>query len=152
MAQNYLLATVLQFKPFYDMNLLTKLLALCALLGALFLTACKDEEEIASAEIEFEEPTAGEVVSDPSDVHIHVHFTATSGELHDIEVMLHPEGDVDDMIINFDEHSHDKEYIFEEDRDLSGYASGTEFHLEAKACLDHDCEEVTTGDIEFSIP
>jgi hypothetical protein len=87
-----------------------------------------------------------------SDVHIHIHFTATGGELHDVMVMLHPDGDVDDMIIEFEEHEHVEEYVFEQEVDLSGYASGTKFHLEAKACSDHDCESSEEGDIEFSIP
>ena len=120
------------------------------LVVALF-TAC-EREDVASVEIAFEEPVAGEVVEDASDVHIHVIFTATSGDLHDIEVKLHPDGDVDDMIIDFDGHEHVESYDFVEDRDLSSYPSGTMFHLEAEACLDHDCEEVVREDIEFSIP
>ncbi len=128
---------------------LNQLLVALVVLVALLLTACK--EDIASAEIEFEEPMAGEVVADASDVHIHIHFTASSGELHDIVVKLHPDGDVDDMIIDFDEHDHTEEFVFEQEVDLSSYPSGTEFHLEAEACLDHDCESKEAGDIEFSI-
>lgn len=130
---------------------LNQLLGWLVMLGVLVLTAC-NQDDIASAEIEFEEPTAGEVVADASDVHVHVHFTATSGELYDVEVKLHPDGNVDDMIVDEDEHVHSDEYVFMDDLDLSGYPAGTEFHLEAKACLDEDCESTEMGDIEFSIP
>ena len=129
---------------------LNQLLGMLVLLSALVLTAC-NQEEIAAVEIEFEEPMAGEVVADASDVHIHVHFRATSGEFHEVEVMLHPDGDVSDMIIEFDQHEHTDDFVFEQELDLSSYPAGTEFHLEAKACLDHDCESVEEGDIEFSI-
>ena len=132
------------------MNRLNKLLILIALSVAVALTGCR--EDIASVEIDFEEPTAGEIVSDAGDVHIHVHFHADNGDLHDIEVKLHPDGDVDDMIIDFEGHEHVPDFDFEQDVDLSGYPAGTQFHLEAKACLDHDCEDVEMDDIEFSIP
>lgn len=125
-------------------------LTMMVALIAFGVSSC-DNTTIASAEIEFEEPVAGEVVADASDVHIHVHFTAIDGELHEVEVMLHPDDDASDIIIDFDEHDHTEEFIFEQEVDLSSYPSGTEFHLEAKACLDHDCEETETGDIEFSI-
>lgn len=126
-------------------------LTMMVALVALGVSSC-DNSTIVTAEIEFEEPMAGEIVSDASDVHIHVHFTASGGELHDIEIELHPEDDVNDLIIEFDEHNHTEEYVFEQEVDLSSYPSGTEFHLEAKVCLDHDCEESEFGDIEFSIP
>ncbi|MEL7341954.1 MAG: hypothetical protein AAGM67_15845 [Bacteroidota bacterium] len=126
------------------------ILTMMVTLVAFGVSSC-DNTTIASAEIEFEEPMAGEVVADASDVHIHVHFTAMDGELHEVEVMLHPDNDVSDMIIEFDKHEHTEEFVFEQEVDLSAYPAGTEFHLEAKACLDHDCEESETGDIEFSI-
>jgi len=123
-----------------------------AVLSTLLLfTSCA--EELGTIEIEFEEPTAGEIVADAANVEIHVHFSAMNGaEVHEVEVELHPDGDVNDLIIEFDDHDHGEEYVFDQMVDLSSYASGTEFHLEAKACVDHDCEETVTGDIEFSIP
>lgn len=133
------------------MNQISKLLVILLGLALFGLTSCK-QEPVASAEIEFEEPMAGEIVSDASDVHIHIHFTATNGDLHEIEVMLHPDGDVDDMILDFHHHDHVEEYVFEQEVDLSSYPAGTTFHLEAVTCLDHDCEEEKMGDIEFSIP
>jgi hypothetical protein len=131
---------------------LWKIILLPVLVLAMTVVGCKEEEDIASVEIEFEEPVAGEIVADASDVHIHVHFTGKNTDVHEVEVELHPDDDVSDKIIEWDEHSHEAEVIFEQEVDLSSYPSGTEFHLEAKACIDHDCNEVVTGDIEFSIP
>jgi hypothetical protein len=119
----------------------------------LFSSCGDDDEPIPTIEIEFEEPTAGEVVADASDVHIHIHLHAMNGaEVGDLEVELHPDDDASDKIIEYDEHIHMEEYDFEQDIDLSGYPSGTEFHLEVKVCGDHDCELSASDDIEFSIP
>ncbi|MBV6655308.1 MAG: hypothetical protein KI786_16185 [Mameliella sp.] len=96
------------------------------------------------------EPGADEVIADASDAHIHIEIEATD-ENHNIEIVLHPDGDVSDKIIEVDMHEHDQKVVFEQDIDLSSYPAGTEFHLEVEACKDHDCEERETADVEFSI-
>lgn len=133
-------------------NLFSYLAALVTVLTLLLLSSCK-EDPIGILEIDFEEPMAGEVVADASDVHIHIHLHAMNGaEVGDLEVELHPDGDVSDKIIEFDDHIHKEEHDFVQDVDLSSYPSGTVFHLEVKVCGDHDCELSATDDIEFSIP
>ncbi len=119
-------------------------------LSLLFLLSSCKKDEVAMVNIEFEEPTPNQVVADASDVHIHIHFTSTD-ELHDIEIKMHPESDVSDLILDEDIHSHDEEYVFLKDLDLSSYPSGTEFHIEVEVCIDHDCEERETAEMEFSI-
>jgi hypothetical protein len=120
--------------------------------GALFLTACeKDDHDHNHIEIEFLEPTNEQTVSDASDVHIHVRFSADE-ENHNVAILLHPEGDPADVILELDRHEHSQVVDLEADVDLSGYPAGTEFHLEAEACSDHDCAEVEMDDIHFSIP
>lgn len=124
-------------------------------LGALFLTSCDNDDDDDmhgdnEITINILEPGPGEVITDASDVHIHIEVEATD-ENHELEIVLHPEGDIDDKIIDFDQHSHDAKIIFEQDIDLSAYPSGTEFHLEVEACADHDCEEKEFADVEFSI-
>ncbi|MCB9267637.1 MAG: hypothetical protein H6558_21650 [Lewinellaceae bacterium] len=96
------------------------------------------------------EPGADEVIADASDVHIHIEIEA-SDENHEVEIVLHPEGDVNDKIIDFGKHEHSKVITFEQDVDLSSYPSGTGFHLEVEACKDHDCAEKEFADVEFSI-
>lgn len=96
------------------------------------------------------EPGADEVVADASDVHIHIEIEATEDN-HDIDIILHPDGDVSDKIIDEHMHDHDKKVVFEQDYDLSSYPAGTKFHLEVEACKDHDCEEKEFADVEFSI-
>lgn len=134
---------------------LSKLLlfALIASTGVLF-TACDndDDESPAGNEVTINilEPAAGEVITDATDVHVHIEIEATD-ENHEVEIILHPEGNVDDKIIDFDKHEHDQKIVFEQDVNLSSYPAGTEFHLEVEACVDHDCEEKSFGDVEFSI-
>ena len=115
--------------------------------------ACeKEKEEHGDNEITINilKPTTGEVLTDATNVHIHIEIEATD-ENHEAEIILHPDGDVSDLILDYDEHSHDKVIRFEQDLDLSSYPSGTTFHLEVEACVDHDCEEKERADVEFSI-
>jgi hypothetical protein len=138
------------------MNLKNFLLLLFAF-GALTFTACNDDDDdveptpaVNEITIRFLEPTADEVIADASDVHIHIEIEATD-ENHEVEIVLHPDGDLDDKIIDFDKHEHDQLITFEQDIDLSAYPSGTKFHLEVEAYKDHDGEEKEKADIEFSI-
>lgn len=139
------------------MKKITFLALIAVSLSAFVFTGCNDDDDDHDHDhehneivINFLEPTDEEVITDASDVHIHIEFVA-SDENHEVEVVLYPEDDADDKIIDFDEHTHDALVVFEQDVDLSDYASGTEFHLEVVACKDHDCEETVTDDIHFSI-
>lgn len=130
-----------------------KWLTLSFLSVMVLLSSCnKDDDDHDDNEITISilEPTSGEAFADASEVHIHIEIEATD-ENHEVEIKLHPEGDVNDLILDYDEHSHDQTIEFEQDLDLSSYPSGTEFHLEVEACVDHDCEETETADVEFSI-
>ena len=127
-------------------------------LGLLFAGCNKDDDEmeeepvVNQITITIEEPMDGEniAMADCAEVHVHIDFVA-SEENHEIEVVLHPEGDVDDKIIDYDEHDHDKEITFEQEVDLCSYAAGTCFHLEVAACVDHDCAEKETAEVEFCL-
>ena len=130
---------------------------LFALLGvAAIFQSCEKEDDMHEHEdnevtITIQEPSDGEVVADASDVHVHIDFEATE-ENHEIEVLLYPKGDESDKILDVDMHEHDAKIEFEQEVDLSGYAGGTEFVLYAQACVDHDCGEIESKEIEFSIP
>lgn len=131
---------------------------LLALATAFTFTACEDEDDHDhdhdhgdnEITINILEPGDDEVVADASDVHIHIEIEATDVN-HDIDVILHPDGDISDKILEKKLHDHDKKVNFEQDVNLSSYPSGTKFHLEVKACKDHDCEEVVFEDVEFTI-
>jgi len=113
------------------------------------VTGCGDDDS-NKITITIEEPTNDETITDCSDVHIHIDIVA-SDENHEVEIVLHPEGDVDDKILDIDMHDHDKEITFEQEVDLCSYPAGTCFHLEVEACKDHDCEEKETADVEFCL-
>ena len=135
--------------------MLNKTLSLIFIIGALLFTACDnddDEDSHGNNEITINilEPGADEVIADAALAHIHIEIEA-SDENHNVEIVLHPEGDLDDKIIDVDKHDHDQKITFEQDVDLSGYPAGTAFHLEVEACKDHDCEEKEFADVEFSI-
>lgn len=117
------------------------------------MVGCNTEEDDHNhVTITFDEPTSGQVIAlaDADDVHIHIEFSFEQ-EGHGVEVKLHPEGDENDLIIDYDSHSHDAQITFMQDVDLSSYAAGTEFHLEAKGCENHDCSESVTQDIHFEL-
>lgn len=124
-------------------------------LGTFSLTfvACekdKDHDHDNEITIRILEPTAGEVITNAADVHIHIEVEATEDN-HDIDIVLHPEGDTGNKIIDQHLHEHEKVITFEQDIDLSSFPAGTAFHLEVEACKDHDCEETEFADVEFSI-
>lgn len=130
-----------------------KFLSVLFLAFTLFaISACEKDDEDPSNKvtITIEEPTNDAVISDCSDVHIHVDFSATM-ENHEVEVVLHPEGDTGNKIIDYGEHDHDKEITFEQEVDLCSFPAGTCFHLEVSACTDHDCAEKETADAEFCL-
>jgi len=121
----------------------------------LFVVGCKDEVEPDLANvitITIDEPMSDEVISmdDCGGVHIHVDIMA-SDENHEVEIVLHPEGDVEDKIIDFDKHSHDEVITFEQEVDLCSYGAGACFHLEVSANIDHDGNEKETADVEFCL-
>ena len=123
-------------------------------LVSLMVTSCGEDETPSPdnvVTITILEPASDEVVSDASDVHIHIEIEATD-ENHNYEIELHPEDDVNDLILAIDKHEHDQKIEFEQEVDLSSYPAGTEFHLEVTACQDHDCEDKVFADVEFSIP
>ena len=118
----------------------------------LVMTSCGDDDDDVNntITITIEEPLNGETITDCSQVHVHVDFVA-SDENHEVEVVLHPEGDVNDKIIDIDMHGHDQEITIEQEVDLCSYPAGTCFHLEVQACIDHDCEQTENAEVEFCL-
>ncbi len=119
----------------------------------LSITGCSDDnDENNQITITIEEPVNGSTIAmaDCGNVHIHVQVVA-SDENHELEIVLYPEGDINDKIIDYDAHDHDQTIEFEQNIDLCSYAAGTCFHLEVAACLGHDCAERATADAEFCL-
>lgn len=100
--------------------------------------------------ITFVSPTDNAVIANKSSVLIHVNFVA-SDENHMVRVILHPDDNASNNIIDWNQHSHKKTIEFKQTVDLSSFPSGTKFHLEAIACADHDCAKEVEEDIFFSI-
>lgn len=127
-------------------------LLFAVVVSALLITGCKkeDDPEVNTITITIDEPIDGETITDCSEVHVHVDVVA-SDENHNIEIVLHPEGNVDDKILDVDLHEHDAVINFDQEVDLCGYDAGTCFHLEVEACIDHDCETKETAEVEFCL-
>ncbi|MBI1192805.1 MAG: hypothetical protein GC205_06495 [Bacteroidetes bacterium] len=127
------------------------LFALATLTFAISSCNKEGDDDHNHVDIAFLEPSNGQSFTgaDAANVHIHVRFTADE-ENEAIVLRLYPEGDPTNLILNIDLHEHDQVIDIEEDVDLSAYPAGTEFHLEAEACEDHDCIEVVTDDIHFT--
>jgi len=131
------------------MKTLKSFLFVITFIGTFTLTSCHNDDENNEITIEILKPSTN-IVSNKQNVEVHIKFTAT-GELHDMEVELHPEGDKENKIIQWDKHSHKKSFEFKESRDLSSFPAGTEFHLEVKACKDEKCKDFVVEDFEFKI-
>ena len=120
------------------------------------VTGCKDDDHdndpnnMVTITIEAPMNDGMIPIADCGSVHIHVDVEA-SVENHEMEILLHPEGDVNDKIIDFDMHAHDKVITFAQDVDLCSYGAGACFHLEVVACVDHDCGEKSTADVKFCL-
>nr|MBS0036747.1 hypothetical protein [Saprospiraceae bacterium] len=108
-----------------------------------------DDNEIT---INFISPQHDQVITmeEAENLLIQLEVLATD-ENHDIYIELHPENDASNKILDHHFHLHDPDFEFSESVDLSGFPSGTEFHLEVRAALDHDGDHHERGDIEFSI-
>ncbi len=123
------------------------------LIGSFVVASCGDDEddEMNTITITIEEPTGDNIaMADCGDVHVHIDIVA-SDENHEVEIVLHPEGDVDTKIIDFDMHEHDQTITFEQEVDLCNFNPGDCFHLEVEACVDHDCEVKERADVEFCL-
>jgi len=123
-------------------------------LGLFTFSGCDDHDhDHGDVTITFLHPTNDEEISmaQASNVEIHIKFEWDGSEGEEVEVELHPEGDHDNKIIDFKLHQHNKVYEFEEVVNLSSFAAGTEFHLEAKGCENHDCDKFEKASIHFKL-
>lgn len=123
---------------------------------ALFaLPACEEDHDHdhGHVTISFLHPTDNEeiTVAESGNVDIHVKFEWDSEEGEAVEVKLIAEVSPEVVIIDFDQHQHENMFEFEQAVNLSSYPAGTEFHLEAKGCEDHDCEEFEEASIHFTL-
>jgi len=124
------------------------ILALCLLIGTI---GCKKEEVHNHVTIDIHEPAEGSTVSNASQTHIHIDFTAEQ-ELHDIEVTLTDSSGTAIAPFNpMDIHNHSTSHTLEQDIDLSAYPAGASFTLTVEACEDHDCAEKVTDSVQFNI-
>ncbi|MGB0430107.1 MAG: hypothetical protein ACPGLV_06500 [Bacteroidia bacterium] len=125
------------------------LFSVLALTTVLFFAACGDSHNV---EIHFHNPTNGAVVpvANASALTIDIDFSSDE-ELHDIEIKLYPSAAPDDLIIDYDGHVHESEYVFEQDVDLSSFDSGTSFAIQVTVCENHDCTVSKIQEILFTI-
>jgi hypothetical protein len=116
--------------------------------SALFLTGCGQDEQAIT--IDIQSPADGQIVSNPAAIPLAVEFLSADG-LHDIEVYVLRESDRD-TAFHFDQHTHQISFQLNQTLDLSGYAAGTVFQLEANAYLDEFGTDKISREIRFSIP
>jgi len=116
------------------------------------MVACNGDED-HEVEVTFESPTDGATIdmANAASVDIEIHFHIDEGELHDIEIQVYPTNDASDLIIDYDEHSHEDHLDFSQSVDLSSYDSGTSFTVKASVCADHDCSEKKEHTAAFSL-
>lgn len=117
-------------------------------IGLLSLFSCnRAENEI---EISLVAPMTGDSTVQCKDVMISANFAALETN-HFIRINFHSEGTDIDSLIFWDVHDHEQETSYEQIFDLCSYPSGTCFHLEIDACIDHECTRSETRDVSFCI-
>ncbi len=124
-------------------------------LGLFTFSACDDahDHDHGHVTISFLHPTDNEQipVAQANNVDIHVKFEWDSEGGEAVKVKLIAEVSPELVIIDFDQHQHENMFEFEQAVNLSSYPAGTEFHLEAKGCEDHDCVEFKEASIHFTL-
>lgn len=122
-------------------------------LGLFTFSACEEDHDHGHVTITFLHPANNEQipVAQATNVEIHVKFEWEGNEGEAVEVYLVAENQTNDVIIDFDNHQHNKVYEFEQSVNLSSYPTGTAFHLTAKGCEDHDCVEFEEASIHFTL-
>ena len=121
------------------------------LLGVLSFGAChKHDDHNHPVDISFINLTEGQVFP-IGNVTIGVRFS-TEHELHDVKVRLVVD-ETNAAVAPFpiDRHSHRPSLEITETVDLSSFAAGTRFRLEAEACRNHDCSEKDSRTLRFSL-
>lgn len=112
-------------------------------------TGCdKEKNEVT---INIIKPVDKQTVANKAAVELHIEFVA-SEENEEVEVHIYQHGNSTTPVFEWHEHDHDAIVKLQETIDLSSFPSGTKFHLEAEACLDHKCKQKVSKEIEFSIP
>jgi len=123
-------------------------------IGLFTFSACEEDHDHGDVTITFLHPTNNEQIplAQAGNVEIHVKFEWENGGGEGVKVLLVAENQTNDVIIDFTVDQHNSVYEFEQDVNLSSYPAGTEFHLEAKACGDHDCETfVKEASVHFTL-
>lgn len=106
-----------------------------------------EKEKISQVDIQFNSPGNNSTVG--SQVNLDITFSSQE-ELHDIEISLKNESNQENVpTFPRSIHQHVNSYNFTESVNLDSYPTGTEFHLEATACKNHDCTEKEIKSIHF---
>ena len=123
-------------------------------IGLFTLSGCDEHDhDHGDVTITFLHPTNNEEITmaEAGNVEIHVKFEWEGDAGEAVEVKLIAEVEPEVVIVDFDQHQHDKVFEFEQSYNLSSYPVGTEFHLEAKGCEDHDCDKYREASIHFKL-
>jgi hypothetical protein len=120
-------------------------------LSILSLTSCDPEESKTEVvTIEILKPQVNAIIADPSKTEIEIQFS-TEGQIHKFEILLTPKNNSAQKILDYKQTAHTSSLKYLHTADLSAFEKNTEFQLEVKACGDHDCTEIYTQGITFSL-
>ncbi len=132
------------FKRYIDMKKSTLFLILPF---AFFLNISCEKEKMSKVDIQINSPSNNATVG--TQVNLNITFSSQE-ELHDIEISLKKASDHENVpTFPRSIHQHVNSYTFTESVNLDSYPTGTEFHLEATACKNHDCTEKEIKSIHF---
>jgi hypothetical protein len=130
---------------FLNFGTMKKILLLLLAIAMFTLSACDEDQghELNRVTITILHPTADQEISivetQTDSVNIHVRFEWDGDEGESVDIRLWAQSQNNDVIIDFDQHQHNKVFEFQQAVNLSSYPAGTQFQLEIFACEDHDC-------------
>lgn len=131
-----------------------KLILFSVLVFGFLASGCKKDDDSCSVTVDILEPTANQVLADPSSPVVSLEFSSSKGDIHEFTIQVYPTNDPGDKILDRFETDVDSNiYIFYNSAfDLSSYPSGTQFTLLIETCCGNGtCEESSMVTRNFSI-
>lgn len=122
------------------------LMLLAGFASVLFVSACKDEAAITTADIAISSPLAEATIENGEEVHM-IGTIKTEGELHGYEIHLYNKT-AGTEVFTLDEHVHGQTLAFDEHW-INNVVEHSEMEMEIVAVLNHEGDITVSKKVNF---